>query len=217
MVKLSLVVLVSGNGSNLQAIIDAIKDNKIEASIDAVISNKATAYGLTRAQQHAIPTHIISNNASLSREQYDDKLMACINSYQPSLIILAGFMRILSEKFVKHYPFGCILNVHPSLLPKYPGLHTHEQIIANRDTQHGATVHVVTAELDNGPIICQARLTVTKKDTVETLKQRVHQLEHRLYPQVIQWFAKKTIKIHKNQIFYRDQVLTKQGLLLNEQ
>ena len=217
MATLPIVILISGNGSNLQAIIEAIAANKTQATIKAVISNNATAYGLIRAQRHAIPTHIIANDPSLSREQYDDKLMRCIDAYQPRLIVLAGFMRILSETFIHHYPLGHIINIHPSLLPKYPGLHTHEQVITNHDSEHGITIHIVTAQLDSGPIICQARLKVSKKETIDTLKQRIHHIEHQIYPQIIQCFADQSITIRKNQIFYRGNVLTPAGLQFDEQ
>jgi phosphoribosylglycinamide formyltransferase-1 len=189
---LRLAVLISGNGSNLQAIIDAIAAGTLNATIVCVVSNNPDAYGLERAQQANIPTHVLNHRNYKQREDYDAALQSLLEPFQPHLIILAGFMRILSPGFVATYA-GRILNIHPSLLPKYPGLNTHEQVLANGDKEHGCTVHLVTADLDQGPIIKQARLTVLTSDTLESLKQRVHSLEHTLYPQAIQQFSDQLI------------------------
>lgn len=189
---LRLAVLISGNGSNLQAIVDAIEAKTLDATIVCVISNNPDAYGLERAQKANIPTHVLNHRNYAQREDYDAALQSLLDSYQPHLIILAGFMRILSPGFVAAYA-GRILNIHPSLLPKYPGLHTHEQVLANGDKEHGCTVHLVTADLDEGPIIKQAQLSVLTSDTLESLKQRVHALEHILYPQAIQQFSAQLI------------------------
>lgn len=175
-----IVVLISGNGSNLQAIIDA----KLPIEIKAVISNRSNAYGLERARKAHIPTEIIDHTQFSNRDTFDEALAACIKKYQPKLIVLAGFMRILGEKFIHQFE-GKIINLHPSLLPKYPGLRTHEQAIQNKDCLHGCTVHYVTADLDAGPIIRQASLVVADDDTPESLQAKVHELEHRLLPESI--------------------------------
>lgn len=186
----NIVVLISGNGSNLQAIIDAIESGNINAKIACVISDKPDAYGLQRAAKHQIPCEVVVKNINETREQYDMRLVSVINHYQPELIVLAGFMRILSKNFVEAYN-GKLINIHPSLLPKYPGLHTHKQVLQNGDSEHGCTIHYVTEEVDGGPIIAQAKLQVNPDDTEETLKQRVHVLEHQLYPEVIQQCLRK--------------------------
>lgn len=187
---INVVVLISGNGSNLQAMIDAIQAGKVNAKIACVISNQADAYGLERARAAHIPTAVLSHKDFPDREHYDNALTALIDEYQPDLIALAGFMRILGSTIVDHFKHRMI-NLHPSLLPKYRGLHTHEKVIANGDKEHGCSIHFVTSELDGGPVIKQAKLTVADDDTADSLKQRVHQLEHQLYPEVIQWFAEQ--------------------------
>ena len=187
-----LVVLISGNGSNLQAIIDNITNNNLPAQIVAVISNKADAYGLERAKKAGIEQQVLSHKDYSDRNQYDLALKELIDGYQPDLIILAGFMRILSNKFVEHY-FHKMMNIHPSLLPKYKGLNTHQRAIDAGDKEHGCSVHFVTPELDDGPVILQATVKIKENDTAETLAQRVHEQEHRIYPEAIRMFAEKTI------------------------
>lgn len=187
-----LVVLISGNGSNLQAIIDNITDNNLPAQIVAVISNKADAYGLERAKKAGIEQRVLSHIDFTDRNQYDLVLKELIDSYQPDLIILAGFMRILSNGFVEHY-LHKIMNIHPSLLPKYKGLNTHQRAIDAGDKKHGCSVHFVTPELDDGPVILQATVDIKENDTAETLATRVHEQEHRIYPEAIRMFAEKTI------------------------
>ncbi|SQB28332.1 phosphoribosylglycinamide formyltransferase [Citrobacter koseri] len=147
---MNLVVLISGNGSNLQAIIDACKEKKIKGTLRAVFSNKADAFGLERAREAGIPAHALTADQFASREAFDRELMREIDAYAPDLVVLAGYMRILSPAFVAHYE-GRLLNIHPSLLPKYPGLHTHRQALENGDEEHGTSVHFVTDELDGGP------------------------------------------------------------------
>jgi phosphoribosylglycinamide formyltransferase-1 len=196
----SIVVLVSGGGSNLQAIIDAIACNQINAHLSAVISNNANAYGLERAKQHNIATHAIDHKQFASREDFDQQLQTVIDQYQPDLVVLAGFMRILTAPFVQHY-HGKMLNIHPSLLPAYKGIHTHQRALEEGAKIHGVSVHFVTAELDGGPIIAQARVAVYRDDTEAVLAQRVLKQEHRIYPAVIQWFIEKrlvlvTAKVH---------------------
>lgn len=192
--KLSLVILISGNGSNLQAIIDAISNQQLDAEIRAVISNRADAYGLERAKKANIPVQVLLSSATLDKKSYDVELQKIIDRYRPTLIILAGFMRILTPEFVRHF-FGKIINIHPSLLPKYPGLHTHEKVIQAGDKEHGVTVHWVTEDLDAGPVIAQVKIAVDPSDTSETLKAKIHQEEHKLYPQVIQWISEGKLVI----------------------
>lgn len=204
---LALVVLISGNGSNLQAIIDAIQARQLHAEIRAVISNSPDAYGLTRARQASIPARILDHREYPSREAYDQALQALIDEYQPQLVILAGFMRILTTAFVNHY-HGRMLNIHPSLLPKYQGLNTHQRVLEAGDTIHGVSVHFVTPELDGGPVILQAEIPVHNGDTAEDLAQRVHQQEHVIYPLVIGWFADGRLKLHDETVLFDGKPVT---------
>ncbi len=183
-----LVVLISGNGSNLQALIDAIIAGSLEAEIVQVLSNEPEACGLLRAQQAHIPTMVCAHKHFPHKAAFESALKDAILPLKPDYIILAGFMRILSADFVHTFE-GQILNIHPSLLPRYPGLHTHAQALADGAKIHGATVHLVTAELDAGPIIAYSTLEVRPEDTPETLGARVLKLEHRLYPAAITGLA----------------------------
>jgi phosphoribosylglycinamide formyltransferase-1 len=185
--KLPIVVLISGSGSNLQSIIDA-SHNDLPVEIRAVISNRADAYGLTRAEQAGIPTAVLDHRDHPDRASYDTALRKLIDGYAPQLLVLAGFMRILSDDFVRHYE-GRMMNIHPSLLPKYRGLNTHARAIESGDSEAGCTVHFVTPELDAGPTIIQARVPVLVDDTPETLAARVLEQEHRIYPEAIRRFA----------------------------
>ncbi len=196
---LPIVVLLSGSGSNLQAIIDRITEGKLNARIMAVISNKADAYGLQRAQQAGIPTEVIEHHQFDSRESFDTQLIKTIDKYQPELIVLAGFMRILTDEFVNHY-YGKMINIHPSLLPKYRGLHTHRRALEAGDKEHGLSIHFVSSELDGGPVILQKSVPVMTGDTEQILSQRVLTEEHNAYPQVIQWIAEKRLKLSGNQV-----------------
>jgi len=199
MKSLGIVVLISGSGSNLQSIIDRIADKTLNADLRAVISNKADAYGLKRAEQAAIPVEIIDHKQYNSRESFDAQVKRCIDKYQPDLIILAGFMRILSDDFVNYYS-GKLINIHPSLLPKYRGLHTHQKALEAGDKEHGLTIHYVSTELDGGPVILQKIVPILAGDTVESLAQRVLVQEHICYPQVIQWFAEGRLQLVDNQV-----------------
>ncbi len=185
--KLPLVVLISGSGSNLQAIIDAAQQD-MPVEIKAVISHRAEAYGLERARAAGIPTHHIDHKGFDGREAFDAALMACIDQYQPGLVVLAGFMRILTDGFVEHYA-GRLINIHPSLLPKYKGTNTHARAIEADDAEAGCSVHLVTAELDSGPILLQASVPILDGDTPEALAARVLEQEHRIYPEAIRRFA----------------------------
>lgn len=208
--RCKVVVLISGNGSNLQAIIDSINLGHCPAEIVAVISNKATAYGLLRAEQAGISSHVIEHRQYADREDFDKALMAQIDQYQPDLIVLAGFMRILTEGFVNHY-LGRLLNIHPSLLPKYPGLNTHQRALAAGDNQHGCSVHFVTPELDGGPVIVQGVTTISNNTNLETLEAQVHQLEHKIYPLAITWFAKQRLALVNNVAMLDAQPLPSNG------
>lgn len=184
----SIVVLISGNGSNLQAIIDQCQAKNIAGNVTAVISNKPDVYGLQRATDAGIPAHVLNNRDYTERADYDSALMQCIDQYQPDLVVLAGFMRILTADFVEHY-HGKMLNIHPSLLPKYKGLHTHQRAIDAGDSEHGASVHFVTPDLDGGPIIIQSRVPIFADDQAEDLAERVQQQERSIYPLVVNWFC----------------------------
>ena len=191
--KLPLVALISGGGTNLQAIIDRAQDN-LPVEIRAVISNRADAYGLQRATKAAIEARVLDHRDFPSRESYDLALMQMIDEYEPALVVLAGFMRILTPDFVQHYR-GRMFNIHPSLLPKYRGLHTHARALAAGDTEHGATVHFVTEELDGGPLIIRARVPVLADDDPATLAARVLEKEHVIYPTAIRWFAEGRLRL----------------------
>ncbi|MBI2379940.1 MAG: phosphoribosylglycinamide formyltransferase [Gammaproteobacteria bacterium] len=185
---LSLVVLISGNGSNLQALLDAIADGRMQARIAAVISNRPDAFGLERAKAAGIATAVLDHKAYTDRDSYDAALAALIADYRPDLVILAGFMRILTPALIQRFA-GRMLNIHPSLLPKYPGLHTHRRALEAGEAEHGCTIHTVTAELDGGPILAQASCPIETGDDEASLAAKVRVLEHRLYPEVIQGFA----------------------------
>jgi len=186
--KLNLVVLISGSGSNLQAIIDAIESNRLDASIRAVISNKHDAYGLQRAKKAGISTEVLEHKNFPDRESFDLQLIKTIDQYLPDLLVMAGFMRILSDGFINHFT-DRMINIHPSLLPKFKGLHTHKRALEAGEAEHGLTIHYVTAELDSGPILKQVKVPVYKDDNEETLANRVLEQEHIAYPEVIQWIA----------------------------
>lgn len=192
-----IVVLISGSGSNLQAIIDAIDNKMLPIDIKAVLSNKANAYGLERAAAANIPTHIISHTDYPDRESFDAQMIEVIEQYQPKLIVLAGFMRILSAQFVQQYA-GKMINIHPSLLPKHKGLHTHQRALDAKDEKHGCTVHFVTEDLDAGGIIAQMECDIDETDTADSLQQKVHQLEHKLLPEIISWIADNRIDQKKS-------------------
>ena len=206
---LSLVILISGNGTNLQAIIDAIQAGALQAEIRAVISNNPNAYGLTRARQAGIPAEVLDHRHYTNREAYDRELQALIDKYQPQLIVLAGFMRILTTDFVTHY-HGRMLNIHPSLLPKYQGLNTHQRVLEAGDDIHGVSVHFVTPELDGGPVILQAEVPVHPGDTADDLAQRVHQQEHVIYPLVIRWIAEGRLMLQDETVLFDGKPLTEQ-------
>lgn len=182
-----IVILISGRGSNMQAIVHAARAEKWPAQIAAVISNRPAAGGLAFAQAHGIATEVVPHDAYATREAFDQALQRVIDAYAPDLLVLAGFMRILTPAFIAHYA-GRMLNVHPSLLPSFPGLHTHRQALAAGVAMHGATVHFVTNELDSGPTVVQAEVPVLPDDTEDSLARRVLEQEHLIYPRAVRWF-----------------------------
>lgn len=191
--RLPLVVLISGGGSNLQALIDR-SARDLPVDIRAVISNVADAFGLERARHAGIESRVLDHRAFASREAYDQALAALIETYEPGLVVLAGFMRILTPTFVARF-HGRILNIHPSLLPKFRGLHTHQRAIEAGETLHGASVHFVTEELDGGPVVLQAQVAVLPGDEPDELAARVLEKEHRIYPLVVRWFAEGRLRL----------------------
>ncbi len=192
-----LAILISGSGSNLQAFIDAVRNQSLAATIAVVISNRPNVKGLERAAQAGIPTELINHKQFDDRNDFDHALVTLIDKYQPDAVILAGFMRILGPEFVNHY-LGRLFNIHPSLLPKYPGLHTHQRAIAAGDKEAGATVHFVVPELDAGPAIVQARVPVYAGDDVDMLAKRVLEQEHHIYPLALKWFCDKRLVLKDN-------------------
>ena len=205
-----LVVLISGSGSNLQAILDACGQGRINASVAAVFSNKASAYGLERARRADVPAHALAASDYASREEFDRQLIAGIDAYAPDLVVLAGYMRILSPAFVAHYQ-DRLLNIHPSLLPKYPGLHTHRQAMENGDSEHGTSVHFVTDELDGGPVVLQAKVPVFADDSEEEVIARVQHQEHAIYPLVVSWFVEGRLAMREGKAWLDNQPLPPQG------
>lgn len=207
-----IVVLISGSGSNLQALIDQSLQGQLNINICAVISNKAEAYGLERAKVAGIPTHSLSHKSFDSREAFDTELQKLIDQYQPKLILLAGFMRILTETFAQHYE-GRMLNIHPSLLPKYKGLNTHQRAIDANETEHGVSVHFVSPELDAGAVILQASTTIAEDDTAESLASKVHSMEHIIYPLAVKWFSEDRLTFHDGKAYLDKSMLSESGML----
>ncbi|MTI14781.1 phosphoribosylglycinamide formyltransferase [Sansalvadorimonas verongulae] len=203
-----VVVLISGSGSNLQALIDTQSDTGIR--IAAVISNKKGVPGLKRALQAGIPAEVLDHKNFDSREQFDQAMIKLIDSYNPKLVVLAGFMRILTPEFTRHYAQH-LLNIHPSLLPKYKGLHTHKRALEAGDSEHGVTVHFVTSELDGGPPVIQARVPVHSDDTEQVLQKRVLEQEHLIYPVAVGWFASGRLRLEGNQALLDGAPLPAQG------
>lgn len=195
----SIVILISGRGSNMEAIVKAAQNEAWPAKIAAVISNRPEAGGLDFAKSHGIETAVLDHRSFKDRASFDAKLVELIDSYKPDLVVLAGFMRILTGNFVRHYE-GRLLNIHPSLLPLFPGLHTHEQALEAGVSEHGATVHFVTEALDHGPMVIQASVPVLPGDTPDTLAQRVLKQEHVIYPRAVRWFIDNRLSISENRV-----------------
>lgn len=209
----NVVVLLSGNGGNLQAMLDSFKGDDQPVRICAVISNRADAFGLQRARDAGVPARVLDHKDYEGREAFDAALADLIDSFEPHLVVLAGFMRILTGDFVRHYQ-GRLLNIHPSLLPRYKGLHTHQRALEAGDTEHGCSVHFVTEELDGGPLVVQAVITVELQDSPATLAQRVHVQEHRIYPLAIRWFAEGRLRLNAEGALLDGQLLAASGHLI---
>lgn len=196
--KCRTAILISGSGTNLQAFIDAVENDGLDLDLTVVFSNNPNAYGLERAERAGITTACIQHSDFLDRESFDCAIIAELDRHKPDLLILAGFMRILGPKFVTHYS-GKILNIHPALLPKYPGLNTHQRALDAGDEWHGSTVHFVTAELDCGPRILQGRITVDPSKTANDLRDRVQRIEHYIYPLAASWVSSGKVILRNGQ------------------
>jgi phosphoribosylglycinamide formyltransferase-1 len=209
------VVLISGSGSNLQALIDGVRSGFLPIDLCAVISNEADAFGLERASSAGIQTKVLDHRGYPDRETYDAALAALIDEFDPGMVVLAGFMRILTPGFVARY-HGRMFNIHPSLLPKFRGLHTHQRALEAGERIHGASVHFVTEELDGGPLVLQAEVPVEPGDDPDTLAARVLAQEHRIYPQVVRWFAQGRLWLGSNGIPRLDHRMLTQPLILDQ-
>ena len=209
-----LVVLVSGSGSNLQSIIDGCANSEINATVCAVISNNPDAGGLERAAKAGIPNLAIDHRAFDSRESFDQALSELIDSFSPDLVILAGFMRILTAGFVDHF-LGRMMNIHPSLLPAYPGLNTHRRAIEAGDKKAGATVHFVTPELDGGPSIIQAQVELAAGDNEDSLAAKVLSFEHKIYPEAVKWFCLDRLLMENNRVMLDNNPVSESGIIYN--
>ena len=195
----NIVILISGRGSNMEALIAARDAGTLPVNIAAVISNRPEALGLETAQRAGITAHFIDHKGFASREAFDAALAECIDQFAPDLVVLAGFMRILTPGFVRRYE-GRLLNIHPSLLPSFPGLHTHQRALDEGVRIHGCTVHFVTAELDHGPVVIQAAVPVIDGDDEASLAARILVQEHRIYPQAVRWFAEGKLTLDKGRV-----------------
>lgn len=205
----NVVVLISGSGSNLQALIDSQGPTN-PMRIVAAISNRADAYGLERARAAGIPTRVLSHRDYADREAFDSALVEAVDAYGPDLVVLAGFMRILTAGFVRHYR-GRLLNIHPSLLPRHKGLDTHRRALEAGDPEHGCSVHFVTEELDGGPVALQAGVPIAPGESLDALVERVHQQEHLIYPLAVRWFAEGRLRLAEQGAMLDGQLLPASG------
>jgi phosphoribosylglycinamide formyltransferase-1 len=210
----TVLVLLSGSGSNLQALIDSTCGADSPARIVAVLSNREDAYGLQRAQAAGIATQVVPHDHYAGREDFDHALIRAIDSFQPQLVVLAGFMRILTAAFVRHYQ-GRLLNIHPSLLPRHKGLHTHQRVLEAAEQEHGCSVHFVTEELDGGPLVVQAVIPVLPQDSAASLAQRVQAQEHRIYPLAVRWFAEGRLRLDPNGAHLDGRLLPATGYIID--
>lgn len=206
-----VAVLISGSGSNLQALIDANNEGEMAGDIALVISNNPQAYGLERASNAGIATAVIDHREFESREIYDRAIAARLDEAKPNLVVLAGYMRILSPAFVEKYQ-GRLINIHPSLLPKYPGLHTHKRAIEAGDKEHGATVHFVTEELDGGPPIIQGRIPIGESDESELASRVQQEVEHHIYPLAVDWFLNGRLEFRDNRAYLDRELIPPSGI-----
>ena len=211
-----IVILISGSGSNLQSFIDACSAGIVDGKIMAVISNRPGVKGLDRASAADIPNIVIDHRAFQSREEFDQHLAEVITSFTPDLVVLAGFMRILTDGFVNQF-IGKLINIHPSLLPSYPGLNTHQRAIEAGDSIAGATVHFVTPELDGGPAILQAAVPILPKDAAVDLAARVLIVEHEIYPVVAQWYCQGRVVMDQGKVFHDGIAVGESGLLFSNE
>lgn len=203
-----LVVLISGQGRNLQALIEAQNKAVLGAQIVAVVSNRADAQGLERARAAGISAVVVPHTAYAERSAFDEALAQAIEAYRPDILIMAGFMRVVGDVFIRRFR-GRMLNIHPSLLPKYPGLKTHQRALDAGDAEHGATVHFVTEELDGGPAIIQGRLSIKAQDDAESLAEHVMQdIERKIYPQAVAWMASGELELRDEGVVFRGQALS---------
>lgn len=214
--KARTVILISGRGSNMLNLLTSAQNGSCHIDVAAVISNRPLAPGLHSAAVAGVPTECVDHTGFDSRASFDAALAERINSYQPELVILAGFMRILTPEFTRQFE-GRMLNIHPSLLPKYPGLNTHQRAIDAGDTEHGASVHFVTAELDGGPVALQSIVPILKGDNADSLAERVLSTEHQLYAVAADWFGRRLLKMVSNQGVLCEQKLEKPVILRNAQ
>ncbi len=210
--RLPVVILISGRGTNLQSVIDEVHAGRLPLDIRAVISNNPDAEGLVRARAANLHTEVVNHRAYPDRAAFDDALRQAIDRHEPKLVVLAGFMRILGRVFIEHYA-GRLINIHPSLLPKYPGLDTHARALAAGEREHGASVHFVTPAVDAGPIVAQAVVPVLPGDTSETLAERVLKEEHRIYPLALRWFAEGRLSIRDGRVLLDGAQRPEQGLV----
>ena len=208
---MNYAVIISGSGSNLQAFIDASENGELDARLAVVLSNRADAYGLVRAAEAGISTAVVDHRDFERREDFDSALLEALAPYKPELVILAGFMRILTPVFIGAYR-GRLLNIHPSLLPKYPGLNTHQRALDAGDSEGGATVHFVTEELDGGPPILQASVAIEPGDDASTLAARVLEREHLIYPATAQWFAQGRLELRGDTALLDGDPVPPQGI-----
>lgn len=212
---LNLAILISGSGSNLQSFINEIESGQLDANISVVISNKPDVKGLERAKNAGIPTEVIEHKNYSSREEFDLALVDTLNKYAVVLVILAGFMRILTPVFIQPFQ-GKLLNIHPSLLPKYPGLHTHQRAIEAGDAMAGATVHFVTEELDGGPPIIQARVPIHANDNSDSLAARVLTQEHIIYPRAVRWLTENRLRLDNGKVYLDEEPVSETGVIFND-
>jgi phosphoribosylglycinamide formyltransferase-1 len=207
-----IVILVSGRGSNMQAVLQAVREGEVPVSVRAVISNRADAEAITLATAAGVATEVVPHTNFTTREDFDRALAQAIDRYDPQLVVLAGFMRILTADFIRRYD-GRLINIHPSLLPAFPGLDTHRRALESRAPRHGATVHFVTPEVDSGPIIAQAVVPILPDDTPATLAARVLDAEHRIYPLAIRWFVEGRLTVRDGSVLLDGARRAEQGIV----
>lgn len=206
--RLRIAVLISGQGRNLQAILDAVAAGRIPADLACVLSNRADAPGLELARRAAVPVEIVSHTDYADRAAFDRALLAALDRHRAGFVVLAGFMRVLGEEFIRRYA-GRLVNIHPSLLPRHRGLHTHRRALEVGDAEHGASVHFVTQELDGGPVAIQGRFSVKPEDNERSLAERtMNEIELKIYPQALAWIARGELRQQNGGLYFRDQLLT---------